>query len=343
MKSPIFISGLRKSGTSMVKNLLDSHPGLFVFPPNELHFFRYSYHPSMVKDKTATIENPGELLEALSNSFFITRMSDKTSAFYLPDFKRKAFDDYLRSANVQTFREVYLRLYEAMFYAFYGEKMPESLRCVSKTVLETEFFPELHNMFPDLKFIYVLRHPYAHFVSAVKSMRTHTGKRKDRVTAEGMKLHWFRDPYPFLGPELNRMRHSYYFMEKFAGLYPDQFYILVYDNLLLNPEQEMKNLCRFLDINFDPVLLKPTILGEPWGGNSWTNESFSEINTKPLHQWRKDIAQGEIRLINKYFGALINRFFAPAEKGGNLFLPFHPSEYKPWVYVGNRMLYYWTR
>jgi hypothetical protein len=43
LKQPIFISGLRKSGTSMVKNLLDNHPALFMYPPNEFHFFKFTH------------------------------------------------------------------------------------------------------------------------------------------------------------------------------------------------------------------------------------------------------------------------------------------------------------
>ncbi len=46
MKSPIFVSGLSKSGTSMVKTLFDGHPDLFVVPPNEMLFFFFSeYFP----------------------------------------------------------------------------------------------------------------------------------------------------------------------------------------------------------------------------------------------------------------------------------------------------------
>jgi hypothetical protein len=326
----------------MVKNLLDFHPDLFVFPPNELHFFRYSYHPSLVKDKAASIENPGKLLEELSQSPFITRMSDKEGTFYLAAFDKVKFDRYIRSCEPHNSREVYECIFKAMYQALYNREMPENLRCVSKTVLETEFFPELQQMFPDLRFVYVLRNPYAHFVSSVKSLRTHTGKHQNRNNREGMKLHWLRDPYPFLGPELRRMKNSYYFMEKFAGLYPDQFYVLVYDELLKDPEQEMQKLCRFLEIDYHPVVLKPTIMGQLWSGNSWSNELFRKIDTQPLYQWKKGISKGEIRLINRHFRQLIKRFFASVEEGGSMILPFHASEYKPWVYFGNRVLYYWN-
>jgi hypothetical protein len=296
----------------------------------------------MIKDKMTRIREPAELLITLGQTIFITRLSESQGAFYLRTFDKKAFENSIKSAKVQTFKEVYKALFEAMYRALYKKSLPETLRCVSKTVLETEFFPELQQMFPLLKFIYVLRNPYAHFVSTVKSMRTHTGDHKDRVNREGMKLHWFRDPYPFLGPEISRMKRSYYLMEKFSKLYPDRFYVLVYDDLLKDPEGKMMELCRFLEIDFNPVLLKPSIIGETWGGNSWSNEFFTGINTKPLQRWKTEITPGEIRLLNKHFSPVINRFFSSTERGGSLFLPFHVSEYKPWVYLGNRMLYYWS-
>ncbi len=32
----------------MVKNLLDNHPDLFVYPPNELHFFKFTITTTLV-------------------------------------------------------------------------------------------------------------------------------------------------------------------------------------------------------------------------------------------------------------------------------------------------------
>ena len=39
---PIFVSGLRKSGTSMMRHLFDGHPDIFSNPKGEFHFFRYT-------------------------------------------------------------------------------------------------------------------------------------------------------------------------------------------------------------------------------------------------------------------------------------------------------------
>ena len=327
----------------MVKSLLDSHPDFFVFPPNELHLFRYSAHPSLVKDKLARLDKPGELLHAVGINSFIQRMSDKGSEYYQPDFDPHTFNEMIRSGQPKDHGEVYNLLFEAMYASLHGVPLPKDLRCVSKTVLETEFFPEWLNMFPDCRFVYVLRNPYAHFVSAVRSLRTHTGRnnrRKNRPTYEGMPLHTFRDPYPFLGPELGRMRHSYYFMEKYARLYPDHFHILIYDELIERPEEELTTLCRFLDIPYDKCLLEPTLLGRPWKGNSWHRPALDGIDTLPLNEWKKHISGGEVRLLNQHFSGLIEKYFELQSPASSMLWPFHVSEYKPWVYLGNRFLYY---
>ena len=339
MQSPIFISGLRKSGTSMVKNLLDSHPDLFVFPPNELHFFRFTHHPSMVKDKFSKIADPKQLVKKIAENNFITRIADKDSEFFLSEFNYNNFIDYIERSTVEDFKTVYEVLFRAFYRALGNEEEPNLLRFVSKTVLETEYFPELMKWFPDLKFVYVLRNPYAHFVSAVKSLRTHTNRKKPE-SFEGMKLSARRNPYPYIGPEIFRMKHSYYFMEKFQRLYPKNFYTLVYDELLKDPQSEIMKLTSFLEIDFNPVLLKPTILGKGWKGNSWSNHQFSGISKTPLNEWKKDISGGEIRLINSFFSTLIEKYFHLEEPKTNILKPFHSSEYRPKIYMANRLLYF---
>jgi len=340
MRDPIFISGLRKSGTSLVKSLLDGHPELFVFPPNELHLFRYSWHPSLVKDKLARLNDPVELLGAVGRNPFISRMADPEGAYYLREFDYNRFQEEINASQVKDLKDVYETLIRAMHSSLYGKDIPYNLRSVTKTVLETEYFPEWLNMFPECRFIYVLRNPYAHFVSVVRSLRTHTGRNKNNQTYEGMALNALRNPYPFLGPELLRMRHSYHLMQKYAELYPNQFYILVYDDLLLDPADQMKKLCGFLGISYQDNLLRPTIMGKHWTGNSWFGGDFEGIDTQPLYHWKKHLHPGEIKLLNRFFSDVIEHYFELLKPGGSLIQPFHPSEYKPWVYLANRLLYY---
>lgn len=340
MNSPVFISGLRKSGTSLVKSLLDGHPELFVYPPNEFHLFRYSWHPALVKDKLARWNDPVDLLWAVARNPFISRMTNPEGPYYLREFDYNRFKEVISSSSVEGLKGVYETLMRAMYYSLYGKDLPSNLLTTSKTVLETEYFPEWLNMFPECRFVYVLRNPYAHFVSVVRSLRTHTGRSKNHQTYEGMPLNVLRNPYPFLGPELIRMRNSYHLMQKYAALYPRQFYVLVYDNLLLDPEGQMKKLSGFLGISYQESLVRPTLLGKQWSGNSWFGGDFEGIDPQPLYQWEKYIHSGEVRLLNRYFSEVIERYFESLPPEGSLIWPFHLSEYKPWVYLGNRLLYY---
>ena len=339
LKAPVFISGLRKSGTSMVKALLDSHPDFFVFPANELHLFKFSYHPSIIKDKSAFIENPKELLRKIAYNKFISRIADKNSEFYIPQFNFTSFKQYIENSEVENCQNVYEVLFKAFYYAIEESGNPDNLRFVSKTVLETEFFPELLSWYPDMKFIYVLRNPYAHFVSAIKSLRTHSRWNK-KEAYEGMKLSAFKNPYPYLGPEIFRMKYSYYFMEKFKRLYPDNFHILVYDDLLKDSETELKQLTDFLRVDYNATLLKPTILDKVWEGNSWRNHQFNQISKAPLDEWKQDISGGEIRLLNKFFQNITEKYFSLETSGSNILKPFQPSEYVPHRYILNRLLYF---
>jgi hypothetical protein len=42
LNRPVFTSGLRKSGTSMARRLLDGHSALYMHSINELHFFHFT-------------------------------------------------------------------------------------------------------------------------------------------------------------------------------------------------------------------------------------------------------------------------------------------------------------
>jgi len=338
MNDPIFVSGLRKSGTSMVKNLLDGHPDLFTYPPNELHFFRYSEHDSVVKDKQGRANSPADLCDQLAGIDFVQRMAEESSDDYRPQIDIDRFNELVANHQPTEYPEVYKALFESMARAAsHFEGNFEDCRPTSKTVLETEFFSELREWFPDLKFVYVLRSPYGHFASARNSMRLQSG------TGEGSEMGILSDPYPFVGSELRRMQLSYYFAEKFARLHPEQFYVLIYDEILADPEPTLRDLAAFLGIDYHESLTNPTICGEPWGGNSWYVEEFEGIDPSPLNHWRDDIGDGELKMINALFKDFFEAYgFEVIEPDSTVMRPFHLSE-RPWTYVANRFAVYWQK
>lgn len=338
MNDPVFVSGLRKSGTSMVKNLLDGHPELFVYPPNEVHFFRYSEHDAAIKDKQGRESDPAALLDRLANIQFVQRMNDDSSSDYRPQIDLEQFNNSVSGRTPSSFPEVYEALFESMANASsHFDCDLDEQRPASKTVLDTEFFPELREWFPDLKFLYVLRNPYGHFASARNSMRLQSG------SSEGSDMGLLSDPYPFIGSELRRMELSYHLARKFERLYPDQFSIVLYDDILEAPEETLRDVASFLEIDYHEKMTNPTVCGEPWGGNSWYAEAFEGIDPSPLDHWMDDISAGEIRVINDLFSDVFDTFsFDRIDADKSTLRRFHLSE-GPRSYVANRFAIYWLK
>lgn len=333
---PIFISGLRKSGTSMTKDLLDGHPDLYVFPPNELHFFRFTDHDSIVKDKLARESDLEKLKMLVATQKFVDQLEKRSRMTTLIDFE--TYHRIVRDARVASHAEIYQTILFAMAKAspwFQGDVL--ATRFVSKSVLETEYVPDLVRWFPDMKFIYVLRNPYGHFNAIRWSMRS-----QGEVDTRTKKFSAWRHPYPYLGPELKRMKLSYYFMRRWKRLYPEHFDVLVYDRLVLNPEEELRKLCAFLELEFHECLLGTTKCGESRARGGWTtdqNRTDNSIDPSPATRWREQISPLEIRLVNRYFAREIEEFgFEVIPSRASRLLPFHISE-RPTTYVLNRMLF----
>ncbi len=336
MKSPIFVSGLSKSGTSMVKTLFDGHPGLFVIPPNELLFFFFSDLPSLNRIKAPEpTGDPGQLLRNLARSEYNVRMNQPGAGDYREQFNVSAFTEDIDRLEVSSYPEAMedlLGAYARNCSTFNGD--PDTTRFLAKTIWETEYFPELLNWFGDMKFLYVLRNPYAHFHAALKSMRA--GDKGH----EGMKLTW-RNRFPFIGRELALMRTSYCLMRKYRKLFGDHFYVLVYDRLLEDPDTELKKVCDFLEIEFHPALRCPTILGQPWKGNSWYAENYDGIDKRPLTHWHDKISQLEIKYVNQHFQDVVEEFgFKVLPANCSILRPFHYTE-TPLTYIANRVMYFY--
>jgi hypothetical protein len=335
MRDPIFVTGLRKSGTSLVKTLLDGHPEVFMFPANEFEFFHYTHHDAVVAAKYMHTEDVDLIRREMVQNPYITRLNrtEEGSADYRPSVDIEGWQREVLATEVETYPELMELLLTAMARHcshFHGDLC--AVRFAAKCVLNCEYFPELRAWFPDVRMVYVLRNPYGHFNAIRESSRR--GARY-----EGQRLSKLRHRYPILGTEIRRMRLSYYFMRKWSALDPEHFYVLVYDRLLENPERELRDLATFLGIAYDSSLLQPTIAGEKWTGNSWKVPAFDQIDKRPLTHWKEDISKLEIRLINLYFGDVLEEYgFERIESREQIWKPIDWSE-RPIEYVVNRLLF----
>lgn len=310
-KRPIFITGLHKSGTSLLRNLLDGHPDLFCIP-FESHFFQLD--GSWVDNEyRRNRPRPSLTAQEHKNRFsnWVKKMNSTrgkySDAFVYNKLNIETFETAFDSFNTESSRTERFKTYmNAILSAVGYSETDEAPRIVEKSVEHAEFVPELHAMYPEAVFLRIIRNPYSNLVSLRKFQST-LGK------------------YPLIHRALATMENSYRNMYRNAD-YIQNHLIIRYEDLVSDVEKTMKDISRFCDISFSEELLTPTIMGRPWKGNSTTGKSFRGVSDENLGKWKNKILPMEVYYINKLFPFLLDDFgYEPVREQGS-FLKKHKDE-----------------
>jgi hypothetical protein len=324
MNRPIFLLGAHKSGTSLLRSLFDGHPDLFVIP-KEAHLFEMSgywvdYHlrrrPPRAMSHEALVAAFTQMIEAYNTVANFQSDNVTVARWNVSTFRQR-----LASADLSEPHALFTAVFRAMHESLYGYPLDEQKRVVEKSVEHAEFALDLNKIFPDARFIHIVRNPYANFVS-LRRFKSEKG-------------------YPFLKAIINAMQNAYYHLLRNSRLM-DNYFIIKYEDLVKNPQGMMAQLTQFVDIPFQASLLQPTTDGEMWAGNSVYAAQLSGISTASVSKWKDEIYDYEIMLLNKAIPAYIWGKFAYQR------LDPHVSLYKPMpgetvkTYLGNRILQFYV-
>jgi len=292
LTSPVFLLGPHKSGSSMLRSLLDDHPDLFVLP-TESHYFYCTGHwlDYPIRRCWPQHKDRESLIESLV-AFIAEKNADQDrygDALLTGRFDIQRFRDFLTTNVFETSSELFVVYIQAIHIALTGETLPERIRLVEKSVEHAECAMLLKRMYPDSRFIHIVRNPYASLVSTRKQM------------AQTKKC------YPFLGGILGSLYNSYYNLDRNEQVL-DDYLVIRYEDLVLSTQETMQQIADFIDIPFCDALLTPTLMGEPWGGNSTSNRAFSGISKAPLERFKSEITDIEIRMVNGWLQPVLDRF-----------------------------------
>ena len=73
----------------------------------------------------------------------------------------------------------------------------------------------------------------------------------------------------------------------------ERFLVFSFENLLVNTEDVMKEICNKTYLKYDPCLLTPTLAGNPWGGSSHQGKQ-SGINPELAKYFKEVLTKEEI-------------------------------------------------
>jgi hypothetical protein len=282
-----FIAGQAKSGTTLVAALLDSHPELLALPQETAYFptllKKYGSAGRRAQFDYLTNESFSRVLFGGEPKWREHEYKDFPQRKFLETFERIAFDP----ANAQ--RDLLALMAEA-YAATIGTPLDQIKRWIEKTPANRNHADEIFARFSDSKLLVTLRDPRAILATQIALEKT---RKTKRFSVYYVIAHW-----RVAAKLARRVR---------AGDLPGLF--VQFEQLVSEPARVMKDVCDYLEIQFDPeVVLTPTKIGEPWGGNSAARIAFSQVSAEPAARWQKELSEEEIGWVEWHCRDLMPEF-----------------------------------
>jgi len=263
--APIFIVGANRSGTTLLRLLLNAHPRIAI--PEELNYVN-SFLANTPIDQWRTPNLAPDRFAAFVDECL------SSWASLLPELDLEALRDQILEGPAD-FRHPYataLRTWAAHHgKPRWGEKTPGNL-----------FYADvLHEMFPEARFILVVRDPRA----GVASMH---------------KVDFF--PADPVFNALSRHKH----MTKGRAILErhvpaSQRYVVRYEDLVGTPEQTVRDLCTFLGETYDPSMLAFHRDAEQYmkdtAASSFNTQATRPISTARVEAWRHQLSPDAIAIV----------------------------------------------
>lgn len=298
--SIVFLGGHRKTGTTLLLNLLDGHPELAVYPDDATFF--YAYFPTYTRD--------GFSLEERKKRF------ERVVFTELEEWMRENASD--RDLNVSRLREHFFgeigdrmedvtAIAKAMAKAYATVQGQQGRPVVLKETSIEIYAGELLAAHPTAKFVHLLRDPRDNYAALKAGVATRYALMGENELAT-------------LASMIHRARLGFLYARTNQALFgTDRYLILRFEDLLQNTDATLRRLCEFLGIAYRDSLTVPTKLGHPTRGNNFDRLDFSAISGRNVGAWSKRITAEEAQIIEFHFSDVMterayNPAFAPKDR-----------------------------
>ena len=300
-RRPVFICGVHRSGTTLVRDLLDWHPELSVLPAEGL-FFTHLQRRIVGLEGARALELVGRTwLQRLADHssqppFWLLGRSSAENSPYV-SFARALMAwwhvaERTMSSSVKSWPLVSAML--AYAYSMAGGRIADGqLRWAEKTPTNEQFIDQLLADFPESKIIHVIRDPTSVYESR-KSMELQT------FGTFGNKRSVLKD----------LVRTYRVALAHRDGSLGGRYLLTRYEDLINGQNTEIDRLAAFLQIQSLPILRRPTVAGIPVGSNSSFEAGTPAGRILPVrtHTPKHNLDRADEDLVGSAVGRLANRF-----------------------------------
>lgn len=275
MKKPIFIVGEGRSGTTLLKRILAQHPELWAVKSESYIFVKNWPQANPYFKKYA--KNLEKLTLAVMTS--MKRVSHKAKHFLSSgDIPQDIINDLEEFKNSEYYQNLssndnfsHIDIFDAIC-KFFCEKN-NAIRFIEKTPYHINYVKEIRRVYPEAQIIAIYRDPRAVCLSWLKR-----DKLKNII---GISKSW-----------LKAMQTVRSLKEELPSY---SLELVKYEDLIAEPEQSLRSICEWLNIDFDPVLLT-----EPQANSSFESDrGQSGFNKSALDRWKSSLSPIQTKIINK--------------------------------------------
>jgi hypothetical protein len=296
-QKPVYICGVHRSGTTLVKDILEGHPDLVVLPSEGTWYTNLEYKLSLLP-KDAWIAFLGkEWVRRLANPinqppYWLAGRSSADSSSYI-DFAR-----YLMAwwAVVKRDNDQWPHIAVVLAWASGINKLGARY-WVDKTPLNEQHLAKIWNSVRQAKIIHVIRNP----------ITTLTSRKK-------------MEPSVSFRHALADLKTSFSVAAKQPVLSYSHFMQVRYEELCEDPQLITKEIASFLGIPMSSALCQPTVSGKPaYANSSFIKEPLAGKVIKTSEHHQPDLlSKNERDLISTYIGKLSAKLKYPLHRVGFL-------------------------
>ena len=272
MNQPVFVVGVARSGTTLLMKMLDEHSAFAI--PWESHFIPDLYKARERLGDLSRVEEREKLIH------FIIRYLKGiwhagSTVEWIPGLQEHARE--VAEAAAPDYPGVVRAMYE--FHA----RQRGRRRWGDKTPGYIDSLLVLHEMFPDAKFIHIIRDGRD---VACSTMPLSFGPNTVFASAR----RWRRS-----------VMHGLRFAEANNGL----IYALKYEDLVVDPEKHLREICHFLGEEFEPAMLE--FYKKPGEVLHHHQNTARQVNTSRKDRWKRELTRRQVRVYEAIAGDVLGK------------------------------------
>ena len=270
---PIFIIGTERSGSNLLRLILNAHSGIAV--PHPPHIFQYF---SKLESSYGDLEQAAPMNRLVDD---VLTLLDTHIYPWEIKISPEKFNQDVEPRNLL-----------GVFAGIYDEYLNHSgkRRWGCKSTFMIHHTDCILKSYPDARFILLVRDP--------------------RDVAASSRQSVFSPFHPYFTALLWRDQQLEG-LKLMKSLPRENIMLLQYEELIENPEPVIRNICDFLEEEFEPGILDfyktPSALKSGKLSKSWQNAS-SPIISDNKNKYRRKLSKYEIQLIEGVAGGVMNQF-----------------------------------